>query len=76
MHRIDTTQETDRWEWGCPEAEHRNWRVVDGHFQCRSCDDIFDELVHLPTGDTVSREQIELVGPEADHLAAFDPREV
>lgn len=74
MPRIDTTKETDRWEWGCPEEEHRNWRVVDGHFQCRSCDALFEALVHLPTGELVAREEIELVGTHADHLAAFDPR--
>lgn len=74
MYRVDTTQETERWAFGCPADGHRHWRAVDGHFQCLTCDDLYDSLRHLPSGELVPREEIELVGPHADHMAAFDPR--
>lgn len=74
MHRISTLRDS-RWEYACPEFNHRNVRVVDGHFECRSCGKPIPEIVHLPTGERLRREDIEIVGPHADHQAAFDPRE-
>lgn len=77
MHRVDVTEQAQRWEYACPTgARHRDWRVVDGRFQCRSCDAIYQELIHLPTEERVARSDMEIVGPHADHQAAFDPREV
>lgn len=74
-HRIDTSDETQRWEYACPTPQrHRHWRVVNGSIQCRPCDETYDELVHLPTGEHVAREDIEIVGSHADHQARFDPR--
>jgi len=72
MHRIETHDEKQRWEWACPTRfRHRDWRVVDGLFECRSCGETFKELVHLPTGERVKRENVEIVGAEADHKGAF-----
>jgi len=75
MHRINTLRDS-RYEYACPTAmRHRNVRVVDGHFECKSCGETFETVIHLPTGEELRREQIEIVGPHADHQAALDPRE-
>lgn len=75
MHRIDTEADS-RWRYACPTIhKHRSVRVVDGHFECRACEETFQEIVHLPTGERLQREDVEIVGPHADHQAAFDPRE-
>lgn len=72
MHRIDTTDPTQRWRFACPDSErHRDWRVVDGLFECRSCGQTYGDLVDTKTGDRVAREAIELVGPDADQKGAF-----
>jgi len=72
MHRIETHDKTQKWQWACPTPHrHRDWRVVDGLFECRSCGETFKELVHLPSGDRVRRENVEVVGAEADHKGAF-----
>jgi len=75
MHRINTLRD-EVWEYACPTpARHRNVRVVDGHFQCRSCDEVYDSVIHLPTGRHLHRDDIEIVGPHASHQAAIDPTE-
>jgi len=72
MYRIDTTTDREKWQFACPGPDrHRDWRVTDGVFECRSCSETYTELVHLPTGDRVRREQIEFVGPHADHQGQF-----
>ena len=66
MPEIDTTDADERQQFACPTPlRHRNWRVVDGHFQCRSCDEIFESLVDLKSGDTIHRSEFEFVGPGA-----------
>ena len=75
MHRIDTTDATARWEWACPAPQrHRDWRVVDGLIQCRSCGETYRELVNLASGEIVPREEIEVVGPGADAKLAMPTR--
>lgn len=72
MPRIDVTTDRDKWQWGCPSKKrHRNWRVTDGLFECRQCETTYRELVNLETGETIPREQIEIVGAGADHKGAF-----
>lgn len=72
MHRIDTSEPREKWPWVCPTPfRHRDWRVVDGLFECRSCDETFRELKNLETGDRVRRKDVEIVGPDADHKGAF-----
>lgn len=72
MHRIDATDADAKWRWACPDpARHRDWRVVDGLFECRSCGQTYRELVNLKTGERVPREEIEVVGPHADHKGKF-----
>lgn len=72
MYRIDTTNEREKWPWVCPTPhEHRDWRVVDGLFECRSCGECFGSLRNLKTGEEIPRERIEIVGPDADHKGAF-----
>jgi ribosomal protein L37AE/L43A len=72
MYQIDTTNTREKWKWVCPTPhEHRDWRVVDGLFECRSCGNVFRELRNVRTGECVPREQIEVVGSDADHKSAF-----
>lgn len=72
MFRIDTTREQERWQFACPApARHRDWRVTDGCFECRSCGETYAELIHLKSGERVAREHIEFVGPHADHQGEF-----
>lgn len=75
MHRINTLEES-AWDYACPPPEkHRSIRVIDGHFECRQCGPV-EQILHLPSGELLSREDVEIVGPHADHQAAYDPREV
>jgi len=68
MYRIETYDEKNRWRWACPHPKrHRDWRVVDGLFECRGCGETYSELVNLKSGERVPREQIEVVGPHAGH---------
>jgi len=72
MHRIDTTDSVEKWAWVCPTPhEHRGWRVVDGLFECRSCGETFRRLRNAKTGEHVRREEVEIIGPDADHKGAF-----
>jgi len=71
MHRINASAGIP-WHWTCPTPyRHRDVRVVDGLFECRSCGETFRALRNLKTGEEVSRERIEIVGPDADHKGAF-----
>lgn len=70
--RIDTTTKREKWAWVCPTPhEHRDWRVVDGVFECRACGETYQRLRDKRTGEEVHREDIEVVGPDADHKGAF-----
>jgi len=72
MHRVDTTDSDDKWRFACPApARHRSWRVVDGRFECRACNQTYAELVDTKTGERVPRDQLEVVGPHADSKGAF-----
>jgi len=72
MHRIDTTSDREMWQFACPDRRrHRDWRVVDGLFQCRSCSATYEYLIDLETGERVYREEIELVGPGASEKGTF-----
>lgn len=72
VRRIDTTDTEQRWRYACPHRKrHRDWRVVDGLFECRSCGETYRELIDLETGDRIPREEIELLGAHADHKGAF-----
>ena len=72
MHRINTTDPSAKWQWACPTDDaHRAWRVVNGRFECRACSETYRHLRNLETGEKVPREEIELVGPEADHQGEF-----
>lgn len=72
MPRINTDNPTERWRWACPHPQrHTDWRVTDGCFECRSCKETYQELVDRKTGERVSREEIEVVGPESDSKGRF-----
>jgi len=72
MHRIETHDTEQKWQWACPDKRrHRDWRVVDGLFECRSCGCTYRCLVNLATGEKVPREEIEVVGAHASHKGAF-----
>jgi len=72
MFKINTTEPRGKWPWVCPTPlEHRDWRVVDGLFECRCCDETFEKLKNVKTGELVRREEVELIGADADHKGAF-----
>lgn len=72
MHRIDTTVPAEKWRYACPDPErHHNWRVADGVFECRACQEIYQHLIDTKTGERIQRNEIEFVGPEADHQGQF-----
>ena len=72
MYRLDATNSTDRWRFACPDTErHRDWRVVDGMFECRSCEETYDHLIDLESGESVPREDVEVVGRYADSKGLF-----
>jgi ribosomal protein L37AE/L43A len=72
MHRINTYDSREKWRWACPAPDrHRDWRVVDGLFECRSCGETYRELVNLETGERVERSNIEVVGSHAGHKGAL-----
>lgn len=72
MYRIETNNAREKWQWVCPTRyEHRNWRVVDGLFECRQCNETFRTLRNIRTCEEVPREEIELVGLDADHKGQF-----
>jgi len=72
MHHINTNNSDEKWRYACPAPErHRDWRVVDGLFECRSCGETFVELVELDTGKRIPREEIEVIGPHADSKGQF-----
>jgi len=72
MYRIDTTDTEQKWRFTCPApGRHRDWRVVDGLFECRSCGETYRALIDRATGERVPRGQIEIVGPHADHQGRF-----
>lgn len=73
MPRIDTTDPQQRWEYACPTRHrHRDWRVIDGHFQCRSCGETFEELIDMTTKEHVHRDEFEFIGSEG-LKAEFEP---
>ena len=72
MYRINTTNKREKWKWVCPTPhEHRDWRVVDGLFECRSCGNVFRSLRNVQTGAEVPRDRVEVIGAEADHKGQF-----
>jgi ribosomal protein L37AE/L43A len=72
MVRIDTSNLLQKRRYACPhQRQHRDWRVVDGLIECRSCGETYRELVDLKTGETIRRDDIDFVGPHADHQGQF-----
>jgi len=72
MERIDTTDALEKRRYACPHPRrHRDWRVVDGLIECRSCSETYTELVDLKTGKRIPRDEIDFVGPHADHQGQF-----
>jgi len=77
MVRIDTTTDREKWQFACPHRKrHRDWRVVDGLFECRSCNETYSHLIDLTTGKRVHRSKIELVGPGAAEKGPFGRAEM
>lgn len=74
MHRIDTTDRTQRWRYQCPECDSRDWRANNGAFGCRRCGATLEGLVDAKTGEFVPRECIEFVGPESSWKAPYAVR--
>lgn len=74
MHRIDTTDPTDRWRYRCPECGSTDWRADDGKFGCRNCGRTLAALEDRRTGERVARERIEFVGPESSWKAPYATR--
>lgn len=68
---IDADDTVDRWRWVCPNG-HRSWEPTNNHFYCKECarqtehgadaDPVFSKLRDARTGETFSREEIEIRG--------------
>ena len=72
VHRIDTRDVKAKWQFTCPSpARHSDWRVTNGHFECRSCEQTYKKLYDQVSGEKVPREEIEFVGPYADSMLEF-----
>lgn len=71
MPRIDTTVDRDRWRYKCPNCHSTDWRIHNGTIGCRHCGGTMQTLLDAKTGEEIRREDIELLGPSADHKAAF-----
>jgi hypothetical protein len=71
MPRINTQDETDRWQYKCPKCRSEYWRCNDGTFRCRACGATVTELFDAARGEFIPRERFEFVGPDADHKGAF-----
>jgi len=71
MHRIDTTVDRERWRYKCIECGSTDWRVHDGTIGCRRCGVTLRALLDAKTGKRVRREELELLGPDADHKVKF-----
>jgi len=70
--RIDTTRRQQKWRYACPARQrHRDWRVVDGLFECRSCGETYRRLWDLQEETYVAREDVEVVGPHAASKGEF-----
>ena len=66
---IHLEDETDRWRFTCPRG-HRNWEPTNRHFWCQTCsrshDDVdpaFDALHDAKTGESIHRDELELLTP-------------
>lgn len=72
MYRIHEHDDREKWKLACPDPKrHRNWRVADGVFECRQCGETYGYLIDLKTGEQVRREQVEIIGADADHKGKF-----
>jgi hypothetical protein len=64
--RLNIDDKHDRRRWLCPNG-HRSWEPTNGHFWCKYCaredgeDGVFHELHDSRSGETVPREDLELV---------------
>lgn len=74
MPRIDSRDPAQRWRLACPTPHRhrgRSLRVVDGYFECRQCEELFEQVIDIKTGERLHREDVELVGTGADTKGAF-----
>lgn len=72
MPRIDTTDTLQKWRYACPSPKrHSDWRVVDGVFECRSCNKLYKCLVDKKTEEKIPREKFDFCGPDADSKGQF-----
>ena len=72
MPTIHSTDVHKKWRYACPTPdEHHNWRVVDGYFECRQCNELFRCLRDKKTGEKIPREEFDFVGADADSKGQF-----
>jgi len=71
VHRIDATDETERWRYRCPECGSTDWRANNGAFGCRRCGETLSGLEDTASGEVIPRERIEFVGPESSWKAPY-----
>jgi len=71
MPRVDVTEESQRWQFCCPECDSVNWRCNDGTFQCLSCGEVLTELRDRTNDERIPRSQFEFVGPHANWKAKY-----
>jgi ribosomal protein L37AE/L43A len=74
MLRIDANDQTQRWRYQCPECGSKNWRAINGFFECRCCDARIDEIEDGATGDRYARDEVEFTGAHASWKAPHSRR--
>lgn len=72
VYQIDTSERREKWQFACPHRKrHTSWRVTDGLFECLRCKHTYEYLIDLKTNERVYREEIQLVGTDADTKGEF-----
>jgi ribosomal protein L37AE/L43A len=74
MHRIDTTDHSQRWRYECPECESNDWRANNGNFDCRACGAKPAGLIDTKEAEFIPRQEIVFIGPESSWKAPYAAR--
>lgn len=77
--RFVIESKAQKWRFTCPEG-HRDWRIWDGVFSCRTCKghldagedsaSVYDHLIDQKTGQTVTREELAIHDPNSNEAVA------
>ena len=73
---INLDDEHDRRKWRCPRG-HMSWEPTNNHFWCSKCanswdvDPEFDQLANDATGDTLERDEVQLITEMGNYKALY-----